>query len=109
MARVFNGSVSITTKVTKSGVRVLTLKADPNGKWNSDNVGECYKRVLELQKSEKLTTDEWMLFTPPLAKGEKATPVLLAQKRYGTPYIALLPAQKKTAVAPKTETKPQVW
>jgi hypothetical protein len=108
MSRVFNGSVSITTKTTKMGVKVLTLKADPNGKWNSDNVGECFKKVMELHKSEGLPLDEWMLFAPKLAKGEKASPVLLARKRFGTPYIAILAAQK-TAVAAKVETKPQVW
>jgi len=81
-AKTFVGSVSI-VKNTKGEI---TLKRDPEGKFNSENAAECYAKLVELSKKLKATINKYSLF---VADGG-TEPVMLANM-FGNPYIALLP------------------
>jgi len=87
-AKTFEGSVSI-VRNTKGEV---SLKRDPEGKFDASNAAECYSTLTQLAKKHKLPINKYSLFVP----DGGTEPVLLAN-RYGNPYIALLPKRGESA------------
>ena len=92
MAKIYNGSVSI-IKNTKD---VITIEADPDGKFTAANVDELYKTMLALGEKHKL---ECKFYIPDIGGN---TPVL--QVKFGKPYVTLFLASKAPGAV--TTTRP---
>ena len=98
MAQVYDGSVSI----IKNTVNKITTRADSEGKYSQENVGELYT---DMQKHNKAIDGSILAPFTPEPKGKNLQPVLLSG-RGNTPYLALLPEQdEKTAQARKRVVK----
>jgi len=81
------GNVSI-IKNTKNAI---TVKADAEGKYNQDNVGELYSAM---QKHNKAIEGSTLNAFTPEPNGKNLQPVLLSG-RGNTPYLARLPEDSK--------------
>ena len=85
----YNGNVSI-IKNTKNAIAV---KADAEGKYNQENVGELYAAM---QKHNKAIEGSTLNAFTPEPKGTNLQPVLLSGLG-NQPYLALLPEDSKRA------------
>lgn len=109
-SKVFQGRASIRVKL-EDGVEHLVLVADKEGNWGAENVTECYAKLRELEKSEKLPISKWSIFQPEKlpAKAKVEFVMLAAMKRgkygpYATPYIGVFKEKPKVAKAEKDAT-----
>jgi len=86
MAKLYTGNVSIVLN-TK---REITVKADPEGTWSADNVGECWAKMQELGKKHKAPVKVF-------DKLGGKNPVLLYTYE-NSPYMALMPTRPDSKV-----------
>jgi len=86
MSRIFRGSVSIYLN-TKGEI---ALKRDVDGKFSAENVAECHKTMLELAKKHKAVIHKWSYWVPEGTNMKTAEPVLIADRRYGSPKIVMM-------------------
>ena len=87
MAQIYDGTVSI----IKNTVNKITTKADSEGKYSQENVGELYT---EMKKHNKAIEGSILAPFTPEPNGKNLQPVLLSG-RGNTPYLAMLPEDSK--------------
>ena len=98
MAQIYDGTVSI----IKNTVNKITVKADSEGKYSQENVGELFT---SMKKHNKAIEGSILNPFTPEPNGKNLQPVLLSG-RGNSPYLALLPEQdEKTAQARKRVVK----
>jgi len=81
MAKIYKGNVSVVLNTKKE----ITVKADPEGKFNTDNVVELYETMLAFGKKMKAPVKT---FKP----DPKGTVPVLMYSYENSPYLALMPA-----------------
>ena len=81
------GNVSI----IKNTLNAITVKADAEGKYNQENVGELYSKM---QKHNKAIAGSTLKPFTPEPQGKNLQPVLLSG-RGNSPYLAMLPEDSK--------------
>tara|TARA_R100000231_G_C5328663_1_gene165667 strand:- start:1275 stop:1622 length:348 start_codon:yes stop_codon:yes gene_type:complete len=91
MGKLYEGNVSI---YANNETKKINIKANPNGTYNRDNVGDLLAKMQEHANKLKFTLHT---FVPAEYKGKTSglVPVLLANMRFGgKPYLAMLPEKK---------------
>ena len=100
MARLFTGNVSVALNTKNK----IVVKANAEGKYNQENVGDLHKAMTKaaIDLKDRGTADEpvkFAPFTPPRLTAEEIKtiqPVLL--EGFGkSPYMAMLPEQDEKA------------
>jgi len=94
----FIGKVSVFVKNNE-----LVLVKDAAGAWDKTNVPQLLAKLKALSKEHKMPINQWALWAPEVPAGTKTTPVLLARKRFGAPYIAILEVKDEAATTKKAK------